>query len=119
MSTSPGNRRWGIIVLLIIDYFVMFVARSGMSMCGPALMQEYGWSAMQFGWVSTAFFIGYAVTMLPAGLLADRFGGGVVFSYRDIMVGCFHVSDAVRIDTGHHDVAAYSGRDWPGIACPG
>ncbi|AYL65167.1 MULTISPECIES: MFS transporter [Citrobacter] len=78
MSTSPGNRRWGIIVLLIIDYFVMFVARSGMSMCGPALMQEYGWSAMQFGWVSTAFFIGYAVTMLPAGLLADRFGGGVV-----------------------------------------
>lgn len=78
MSTSPGNRRWGIIVLLIIDYFVMFVARSSMSMCGPALMQEYGWTAIQFGWVSTAFFIGYAITMLPAGLLADRFGGGIV-----------------------------------------
>jgi sugar phosphate permease len=78
MSTSPGNRRWGIIVLLIIDYFVMFVARSSMSMCGPALMHEYGWTAIQFGWVSTAFFIGYAITMLPAGLLADRFGGGIV-----------------------------------------
>ncbi|WP_192458183.1 MFS transporter [Musicola keenii] len=78
MSTSIGNRRWGIVVLLIIDYFVMFVARSGMSMCGPALMQEYGWSATQFGWVSTAFFIGYAITMLPAGMLADRFGGGIV-----------------------------------------
>lgn len=78
MSTSPGNRRWGIIVLLIIDYFVMFVARSSMSMCGPALMQEYGWTAIQFGWVSTAFFIGYAITMLPAGLLADKFGGGIV-----------------------------------------
>ncbi|WP_437888230.1 MFS transporter [Phytobacter sp. V91] len=78
MSTSPGNRRWGIIVLLIFDYFVMFVARSSMSMCGPALMQEYGWTAIQFGWVSTAFFIGYAITMLPAGLLADRFGGGIV-----------------------------------------
>jgi fucose permease len=23
-------------------------------------------------------FIGYAITMLPAGLLADRFGGGIV-----------------------------------------
>lgn len=78
MSTSPGSRRWGIIVLLIFDYFVMFVARSSMSMCGPALMQEYGWTAIQFGWVSTAFFIGYAITMLPAGLLADRFGGGIV-----------------------------------------
>ncbi|WP_114194401.1 MFS transporter [Edaphovirga cremea] len=78
MSTSIGNRRWGIAVLLIIDYFVMFVARTGMSMCGPALMAEYGWTATQFGWVSTAFFIGYAVTMLPAGALADRFGGGIV-----------------------------------------
>lgn len=78
MSKSIGNRRWGIIALLIVDYFVMFVARSGMSMCGPALMQEYGWSATEFGWVSTAFFIGYAVTMLPAGMLADRFGGGIV-----------------------------------------
>jgi len=37
-----------------------------------------GWPAIQFGWVSTAFFIGYAITMLPAGLLADRFGGGIV-----------------------------------------
>ncbi|PWC15790.1 MFS transporter [Brenneria roseae subsp. americana] len=78
MSTSIGNTRWNIVVLLIIDYFVMFVARSSMSMCGPALMQQYGWNATEFGWVSTAFFIGYAVTMLPAGALADRFGGGVV-----------------------------------------
>ncbi|MCZ8767700.1 MFS transporter, partial [Escherichia albertii] len=78
MSKSSGNRRWGIIALLILDYFVMFVARSGMSMCGPALMQEYGWTAIEFGWVSTAFFIGYAITMLPAGLLADRFGGGII-----------------------------------------
>lgn len=78
MNASTGNRRWGIIALLIIDYFVMFVARSSMSMCGPALMQEFGWSATQFGWISTAFFIGYAVTMLPAGMLADRLGGGVV-----------------------------------------
>ncbi|WDB89373.1 MFS transporter [Escherichia albertii] len=78
MSKSSGNRRWGIIALLILDYFVMFVARSGMSMCGPALMQEYGWTAIEFGWVSTAFFIGYAITMLPAGLLADRFGGALL-----------------------------------------
>ncbi len=78
MNTSVGNRRWGIAVLLILDYFVMFIARTSMSMSGPALMAEYGWTATEFGWVSTAFFIGYAVTMLPAGALADRFGGGVI-----------------------------------------
>ncbi|AUH02489.1 MFS transporter [Prodigiosinella confusarubida] len=78
MSTSIGSRRWCIVTLLIIDYFVMFVARSSMSMCGPILMQQFGWSATEFGWVSTAFFIGYAITMLPSGMLSDRLGGGIV-----------------------------------------
>lgn len=78
MNTVIGHRRRGIIGLLILDYLVMFIARTGISMCGPALMHQFGWSATQFGWVSTAFFIGYAITMLPAGALADRFGGGFI-----------------------------------------
>jgi sugar phosphate permease len=76
MNSGFGNRRKSIIMLLIIDYFVMFVARSGMAICGPTLMKTYGWNTLQFGWISTAFFIGYAITMFPAGELSDKFGGG-------------------------------------------
>lgn len=73
-----GNVRWGITTLLIFDYIVLYMGRVAMSTAGPALMKEYGWNATEFGWISTAFFIGYAVTMIPSGALADRFGGGLV-----------------------------------------
>lgn len=89
MSASVGNRRWGIILLLILDYIIMFLARSCMSMAGPSLMQEFGWSALQFGWVQTAFFIGYAVTMMPAGALADKFGAGRVLVVGSIWYAIF------------------------------
>jgi sugar phosphate permease len=56
----------------------MYFGRSSISIAGPAMMAERGWSATQFGLVSTAFFIGYALTMLPAGWLADRFGASKV-----------------------------------------
>ncbi|TKI06475.1 MFS transporter, partial [Martelella alba] len=110
MNASMGNRRWGIVLLLIIDYFVMFMARSSMSMCGPALMRQFGWSATEFGWISTAFFIGYAVTMLPAGMLSDRLGGGAVllagtlwwaiFTYLTPLGGTLATMMALRILVG-------------------
>lgn len=76
-----GHVRWGITTLLIFDYIVLYMGRVAMSTAGPALMKQYGWDATQFGWISTAFFIGYAVTMIPAGWLADRFGGGLVLIF--------------------------------------
>lgn len=76
MSSSIGNIRWRIVCLLALSYAVLYITRSTMSIAGPVLMKDFGWSATEFGWVSTSFFIGYAVMMLPSGSLSDRFGGG-------------------------------------------
>jgi len=89
MNAHIGNRRWGIVSLLILDYIIMFLARSCMSMAGPSLMKEFSWSATQFGWVQTAFFIGYAITMIPAGALADKFGAGRVLVVGSIWYALF------------------------------
>lgn len=78
MSSKIGNRRWGIITLLSLCYLVLYMDRSNMSMAGSSMMEYYGWSAVEFGLVSTSFFIGYAITQMPGGRLADRFGGGKV-----------------------------------------
>lgn len=78
MSSKIGNRRWGIITLLSLCYLVLYMDRSNMSMAGSSMMEYYGWSAVEFGLVSTAFFIGYAIMQMPGGRLADRFGGGKV-----------------------------------------
>ncbi|MEN3005892.1 MFS transporter [Dehalobacterium formicoaceticum] len=74
MEQKIGNKRWLVIALLVICYTFMYFGRSAVSIAGPAMMESNNWNATQFGLVSTAFFIGYAMTMLPAGALADRFG---------------------------------------------
>lgn len=74
MEPKIGSKRWVVVALLVVCYTFMYFGRSAMSIAGPSMMKSNGWSATQFGLVSTAFFIGYALTMLPAGWLADKFG---------------------------------------------
>ena len=69
-----GNKRWYIVAMLVLCYTFVYLGRASISIAGPVLMKDYGWSGTDFGLVSTAFFIGYALTMLPAGWLADKFG---------------------------------------------
>lgn len=73
-TVTVGNKRWGVISILTLAYTFMYFGRSAMSVVGPTIMKEYHWTGTQFGMVSTAFFIGYAMTMLPSGWLADHFG---------------------------------------------
>lgn len=78
MASNVGNKRWLIVFILVVAYTFMYLGRSSISIAGSTIMKDYGWSATQFGLVSTAFFLGYAITMLPAGFLADKFGAGKV-----------------------------------------
>lgn len=78
MQAKIGNKRWGIIVLIVLCYVVLYMDRSCMSIAGPIMMKEFNWSATDYGLVSTAFFIGYGCTQILGGWLADRFGGGKV-----------------------------------------
>lgn len=75
MNAKIGNKRWGIVFLLALCTIVLFMDRTIMSIAGPSMMKHFDWSATEFGLVSTAFFIGYTLTQLPGGFLADRFGG--------------------------------------------
>jgi sugar phosphate permease len=81
MNLKVGNKRLGIIVLLALCYLVLYMDRSNMSMAGSSMMKYYNWSATEFGLVSTAFFIGYAITQMPGGRLADKFGGGKIVMF--------------------------------------
>lgn len=78
MHAKSGNKRWGIIGLIVLCYVVLYMDRSCMSIAGPVMMKHFHWTATDYGLVSTAFFIGYACTQILGGWLADRFGGGKV-----------------------------------------
>ena len=70
--------RWWIAILLFLSYVVWYMDRTNISIAGPVMMKYFHWSAAQFGMVQSAFFIGYAITQIPGGWLADRFGGSKV-----------------------------------------
>ncbi len=44
-------------------------------------MVEFGWDPAVMGTILSAFFIGYLLTQLPGGWLADRFGGKGVLGF--------------------------------------
>ena len=84
-SQPPTRIRWLLIGWLFILSAVAFLDRVNLSISGTHLAADYHLSDVQFGLLSTAFLLGYALFQTPAGWLADRWGprrilaGGVVW----------------------------------------
>ena len=75
MTGSPAARtRWGLVLLLAATATAAYLCRVNISVAGALVMEEYGLSQTQMGWVFSAFLFGYTLCMLPGGLLADTWG---------------------------------------------
>ena len=57
---------------------INYIGRSAMSIAGPDIAKQYGFSEAELGQIFAAFWLGYAVMMWPSGWLADRFGAARV-----------------------------------------
>jgi MFS transporter, ACS family, glucarate transporter len=79
------NIRWLLIGWLFVLSAVAFLDRVNMSVAAPRMIADYRLTDVQFGLLSSAFLLGYALLQTPAGWLADRWGprrvlaGGVVW----------------------------------------
>jgi MFS family permease len=66
-----------------LAFFALVIAycdRVNISVAAPEIMRRNGWDTGTMGWVLSGFFAGYALFMIPAGVLADRFGPRRVFA---------------------------------------
>ena len=63
--------RYTILLLLFLLSLVNYIDRVNISITAPVMMPELGWDTGLFGVVFSAFVCGYAVFMIPSGLLAD------------------------------------------------
>ncbi len=63
--------RYTILVLLFLLSLVNYIDRVNISITAPVMMPELGWDTGWFGVVFSAFVCGYALFMIPSGLLAD------------------------------------------------
>lgn len=75
--TPPGAGR--VLVLSSIAFTLLFAAWLMFGVLGLPIREEFGLTDVQLSWLSAVAILNGALWRLPAGILADRFGGRVVF----------------------------------------
>jgi ACS family glucarate transporter-like MFS transporter len=71
LSIMRWPPRYTILLLLFLLSLVNYIDRVNISITAPVMMPELGWDTGLFGVVFSAFVCGYALFMIPSGLLAD------------------------------------------------
>src|SRR3954470_12580856 len=66
--------RYRLIGLTFALSMLLYVDRVAISTARGPITSELALSDTQFGWVLSAFALGYALFQAPAGLVADRYG---------------------------------------------
>lgn len=83
--TMKFRVRYLLVMLIFLVGAVVNIDRSNISIAGSFLAADYHISRIQLGWVFSAFMIGYAAFLIPAGWIAGRLGprrtltGGLVW----------------------------------------
>jgi len=58
---------------------------------------EFSWNEKYQGFVLAGFFYGYAIGQLPGGILAERFGGKLVFGVGTLLTGVLTVLSPLAV----------------------
>ena len=69
-----GKHRWMICALLFFATTINYLDRNILGILAPLLQKEIGWTAVQYGFITTAFQAAYAVGMGVFGWFIDRYG---------------------------------------------
>ncbi|MBL8231598.1 MAG: MFS transporter [Bryobacterales bacterium] len=66
--------RYSIVALALIVNLVCYTDRSCISIAGPKMREEFGFSQTEMGFVYSIFSLSYFLGQTPWGVLADRYG---------------------------------------------
>ena len=69
-----GKYRWVICALLFFATTINYVDRAVLGVLAPLLRSEIGWTDQQYGIISAAFTLAYAIGFLFAGWFIDKVG---------------------------------------------
>eukprot|EP01025_Chloroclados_australasicus_P038713 TRINITY_DN3997_c0_g1_i1.p2 TRINITY_DN3997_c0_g1~~TRINITY_DN3997_c0_g1_i1.p2 ORF type:complete len:545 (+),score=92.95 TRINITY_DN3997_c0_g1_i1:374-2008(+) len=81
-DTSAGRipHRWQVVYMMGVAFILCNMDKVNMSVAVIPMAQDLGWSGLQRGLVSSAFFWGYSLTQIPAGFISTKIGGAMVLS---------------------------------------
>jgi ACS family hexuronate transporter-like MFS transporter len=75
-----NHYRWTICGLLFFATTINYIDRQVLSILAPHLQSVFGWNEKDYGYIIMAFQIAYAVGLLFAGRMLDRFGVRIGYS---------------------------------------
>lgn len=78
-AAAVPRYRYSVVIWLLIGGMINYVDRSTLSIAGPAMVRELGFSMTQIGLMGTAFAWCYAIAQIPVGWLSDRLSARVIF----------------------------------------
>ena len=73
-AARAGRHRWRVCALLLAATTINYIDRQVLGVLAPFLQDEIGWSEIEYGYIVMAFQAAYAIGLLCAGAVIDRFG---------------------------------------------
>lgn len=71
---ASEHRRWGIVVLLFFIAMVNNLDRQALSVLAPTLREKFGFGAVEYSYIVSAFLAAYALGYAFCGTVLDRIG---------------------------------------------
>jgi len=83
------SRRSRVLFFMVVSMFLGYMPWYGFSAVLPHLVREFGLTPRQTGSILSAFQLGYVLTVIASGILADRFGNKRVLVGATLATGIF------------------------------
>lgn len=72
-SSGPGNP-WHVLAAMMVGFFMIMLDSTIVAVANPTIMANLHVGYATVVWVTSSYLLGYAVVLLVAGWLGDRFG---------------------------------------------
>ncbi len=101
-ATRSSHVRWFLIFWLFVLSAVSFLDRVNISIASNSIVETYGFTNIQLGYIFSSLLAGYALFQTVGGRLADRFGSRRVLAVGVLWWGLFTALTAgVSTKIGH------------------
>ncbi len=89
-----------IVFVIFLGTMMNYMDRVNISLTGPAILKEFGWTTATLGVLLSSFFWGYFLLQIPGGWLADKFGGRRVMIVSGFLWAIFTALTAIPRSLG-------------------
>jgi len=86
-----GRYRWRVCAMLLLATSINYIDRQVLGVLAPFLQERIGWNEIEYSYIVTAFQAAYAIGLLGAGAIIDKFGTRIGYA---LAIGVWSVAAA-------------------------